>query len=74
MQGKNFTKKIAIFVPNVNPGGTERVAQRLAIYFGSKNIEVTIFTMSEKDFPYDLGNTQLVRLGFGKSLRAYLDF
>ena len=56
MQGKNFTKKLAIFVPNVNSGGTERVAQRLANYFSSKDIKVTIFTMSDKDFPYEEEN------------------
>ena len=56
-------KKIAIFVPNVKQGGTDRVAQRLANYFSSKDIIVTIFTMSDKVF-YDLQNTRLVSLGF----------
>jgi len=48
-------KKMAIFVPNVNQGGTERVAQRLANYFSSKDIIVTIW-------PYILGFTINMKL------------
>ena len=50
----NSHASLALIVPNVNPGGTERVCQRIANYLNDAGYSVVVISMANNDFPYDL--------------------
>ena len=47
-------RSIALIVPNINYGGTERVAQLLANFLISKDYFVSVLTMGYKSYPFKL--------------------
>ncbi len=53
--------RIGIFVPNINQGGTERVAANLVNGFTSKGFEVILITMGNKEFPFPF-DAKLIKL------------
>ena len=50
----NSFQRIAILVPNCNPGGTERVCQRIANYLFDSGYPVIVISMANRDFPFSL--------------------
>lgn len=48
------TGRVAILVPNCNPGGTERVCQRIANYLTDTGHFVLVIGISKQAFPYPL--------------------
>ena len=51
--------KVAIFVPNINQGGTEKVGQLLANFFLAESICVTVITMGGKKYPFKINCSHL---------------
>lgn len=67
---------IGIFVPNVNAGGTEKVAQILANHFACfTSGQITIISMSQNEFPFDT-NVEKISIDYlpikGKFRRFYI--
>ena len=60
-------KKILVFIPNCNQGGTERVAVRLSQMLKEENITVTIVTLCKNDMPYNLKGIEHIALGYTES-------
>jgi len=60
-------KKILVFIPNCNQGGTERVAVRLSQMLKEEAITVTIVTLCKNDMPYNLEGIEHIALGYTES-------